>query len=385
MADWKPEYTPPLTRRIARNARRLVPLTVWLGCATLVAWLSLFEDNRISVIGIVDSQRASIITPSSGRITAITTALHQTVQQGQVIARLDDTAIRLRLTKTNQELDILRADIEKEQADIVAETGRLENQFNLDATIERRRLITNVESARLTALATRAEIEEVRIRAQGAAIEADRTASLTTQGFASPSELVRLRTLKDALNKRLSELQRLHSQQNARTATFEQQLSDFQPLASAPAGVEMSLTPLRLKLQRQSTELEEIEHLRNQLLLRAPIPGQVTEIAVTEGEWASSGQTVATIVASKPNAIVAYVAASQSEWLQRAGRLEVQTASQMHLGETVIRSISPTTVRMPSRLWADAKSPEWAIAIVLAPTERARPGDLVHIVRSKTL
>lgn len=384
MTDWTPGYTPPLTRRIARNARQLVPLTVWLGCATLVIWLGLADDNRRSVIGIVDSQRASIITPSSGRITAITTSLHQTVQQGQVIAQLDDTAIRLRLTKTNQELDILRAEIEKEQADIAAETGRLENKLELDATIERRRLITNVESARLTALATRAEIEEVRIRAQGAAIESDRTASLTTQGYASPAELIRLRTLKDALNKRLTELEKLHAQQNARTTMFTEQLAEFQPLASAPAGVDKLLTPLRLKLQRQSTELEEIEHLRNQLLLRAPIPGQVTEIALTEGEWASSGQTVATIVASKPNSIVAYVAASQSEWLQNASKLEVQTASRIHIGETVIRSISPTTVRMPSRLWSDPKLPEWAIAVVLAPAELTRPGELVHIVHSNT-
>jgi HlyD family secretion protein len=361
-----------------------VPFTVWLGCATLVIWLGLTDDNHRSVIGIVDSQRASIITPSRGRITAITASLHQTVEQGQVIAQLDDTAIRLRLTKTNQELDILRAEIEKEQADIAAETGRLENKLELDATIERRRLITNVESARLTALATRAEIEEVRIRAQGAAIESDRTASLTTQGYASPAELIRLRTLKDALNKRLTELEKLHAQQNARTTMFTVQLADFQPLASAPAGVEKLLTPLRLKLQRQSTELEEIEHLRNQLLLRAPISGQVTEIALTEGEWASSGQTVATIVASKPNSIVAYVAAPQSEWLQNASKLEVQTASRIRIGETVIRSISPTTVRMPSRLWSDPKLPEWAIAVVLAPTELTRPGELVHIVHSNT-
>lgn len=384
MTDWKPGYTPPLTRRIARSARQLVPFTVWLGCATLVIWLGLADDNRRSVIGIVDSQRASIITPSRGRITAITTSLHQTVEQGQVIAQLDDTAIRLRLTKTNQELGILRAEIEKEQADIAAETGRLENKLELDATIERRRLITNVESARLTALATRAEIEEVRIRAQGAAIESDRTASLTTEGYASPAELIRLRTLKDALNKRLTELEKLHAQQNARTTMFTVQLADFQPLASAPAGVEKLLTPLRLKLQRQSTELEEIEHLRNQLLLRAPISGQVTEIALTEGEWASSGQTVATIVASKPSSIVAYVAAPQSEWLQNASKLEVQTASRIRIGETVIRSISPTTVRMPSRLWSDPKLPEWAIAVVLAPTELTRPGELVHIVHSNT-
>lgn len=385
MEDWKPEYTPPLTRRIARSARHFIPLAVWLGCAVLVAWLSLFNNDQSSVVGIVESQRASIIIPSSGRIKAITTSRHQTVQQGQVIAQLDDTAIRLRLTKANQELDILRAEIEKEQADIIAETSRFKNQHELDTTIERRRLITNVESARLTALATRAEIEEVRIRAQGAAIESDRTASLTTQGFASPSELVRLRTLKDALNKRLTELQKLHSQQKARTAMFEKQLADFQPLASAPAGVEKSVTPLRLKLQRQSTEFEEIEHLRTQLLLRAPISGQVTEIALTEGEWASSGQTIATIVANKPNAIVAYVAAPQSEWLKNAVRLEVQSAAKTSLGDTIIRSISPTTVRIPSRLWADARTPEWAIAVVLAPTQLTRPGELVHIVQSRTL
>ena len=384
MSDWTPSYTPPLPRRLMRSVRHLLPLAVWFGCVALVVWLGLYDDSRRTVVGIVSSQRASIIAPRSGRITAVTTTLHQTVAQGQVIARLDDTALRLRLTKTNQELDILRAEIEKEQADIVAQAGRIENELEFDATIERRRRTTNVESARLTALATRAEIEEVRIRAQGAGIEADRIISLTVQGFASPSELVRLRTLKDALNKRLTELQNLHKQQNARTVMFEEQLAEFQPKASTPAGVETSLTPLRLKLQRQATELEQIEHLRNQLLLRAPIPGQVTEVAVTEGEWTSSGQVVATIVANKPNGIVAYVAAPQSKWLQNAGRLEVLTAARAPLGETIIRSISPTSVRVPQRLWRDPKTPEWAIAIELAPTDRARPGDLVHIVRAKT-
>jgi multidrug resistance efflux pump len=299
-----------------------------------------------------------------------------------VIARLDDTALRLRLTKTNQELSILRAEIEKEQSIILAQTKRIENKLELDTTIERRRRIANIESARLTALATRAEIEEVRIRAQGAAIEADRIASLTLQGFTSPSELVRLRTLKDALNKRLTELLNLHEQQNARTAKFEKQLSDFQPKATPATGLETSLTPLRLKLQRQATQLEQIEHLRNQLLLRAPIPGQVTEVSVTEGEWTSSGQVIATIVATKPNSIVAYVAAPQSEWLQSAEKLEVLTVARASLGETTIRSISPTTVRVPRRLWRDPKTPEWAIAIELTPTDQARPGDLVQIACS---
>lgn len=382
MSDWTPSYTPPLRRRLMRSARHLVPLAVWLSCGALVVWLGIYDDSRRTVVGIVSSQRASIITPRSGRITAVTTALHQTVAQGQVIARLDDTALRLRLTKTNQELSILRAEIEKEQSIILAQTKRIENKLELDTTIERRRRIANIESARLTALATRAEIEEVRIRAQGAAIEADRIASLTLQGFTSPSELVRLRTLKDALNKRLTELLNLHEQQNARTAKFEKQLSDFQPKATPATGLETSLTPLRLKLQRQATQLEQIEHLRNQLLLRAPIPGQVTEVSVTEGEWTSSGQVIATIVATKPNSIVAYVAAPQSEWLQSAEKLEVLTVARASLGETTIRSISPTTVRVPRRLWRDPKTPEWAIAIELTPTDQARPGDLVQIACS---
>ena len=367
-----------------RSARHLIPLVVWLSCAALVVWLGIYDDSRRTVVGVVSSQRASIITPRSGRITTVTTALHQTVAQGQVIARLDDTALRLRLTRTNQELGILRAEIEKEQSIILAETKRIENKLELDTTIERRRRIANIESARLTALATRAEIEEVRIRAQGAAIEADRIASLTLQGFTSPSELVRLRTLKDALNKRLAELLNLHEQQNARTAKFEKQLSDFQPKAALGTGLETSLTPLRLKLQRQATQLEQIEHLRDQLLLRAPIPGQITEVSVTEGEWTSSGQVVATIVATKPNGIVAYVAAPQSEWLQSAEKLEVLTVARASLGETTIRSISPTTVRVPRRLWRDPKTPEWAIAIELTPTDQARPGDLVQIARSST-
>lgn len=68
-------------------------------------------------------------------------------------------------------------------------------------------------------------------------------------------------------------------------------------------------------------------------------------------------------------------------WLQNAGSLEVLTATRASLGETVIRSISPTTVRVPRRLWRDPKTPEWAIAIEL---DQARPGDLVHIVRANT-
>ena len=380
MADWTPSYTPPLPRRLARSARGLLPLTVWLACATLVVWLGLFEDRRPAIVGIVSSQHASIITPCSGRVTAVTTALHQQVAQGQVIARLDDTELLLRLTRTNQELAILRAEIDKEKADIAAQTGRLENKRNLDATIERRRRTTSVASARLAGLATRAEIEEVRIRAQGAAIEADRIASLTEQGLASPSRLVQLRTLKEALQKRLTELEKVHRQQGERTKMFAALLAEFQPQPSAPTTVETSLTPMRLKVQKQATELEQIEHQRQQLLLRAPIPGQVTELAVTEGEWAASGQRIATIVASKPNGIVAYIATPHSAWLAGATQLEVRTPSRAPLGTTIVRSVSPTAVRVPRRLWRDPNAPEWATAIELAPTGRERPGDLVHIV-----
>ena len=175
MAHFQPSRRlPSLPQRLARGVRRSTPLAVWLGAVVAVCWLGTSLPPAEALRALVESPVGTVSTPVDGRVQTLLVGLHDDVAAGAIVARLDDSDVRLRLSKASYELERLRADMELEQRDRTQQARDAAVEHELDSGAEQRRLASTVEAAELAALATRTQLEEARVRLQGVSVEAER-------------------------------------------------------------------------------------------------------------------------------------------------------------------------------------------------------------------
>jgi multidrug resistance efflux pump len=380
MAQWQPTRPAPTAwSRLRRRAAAAVPVVVWLAAAAALLPLSTWTPSAHRLHGIVESMPATVLAPVDGRIAAMTVRLHQLVEADQVIARLDDRDVRLRLAQANFQLERLRADMAHAQAALEREARLAANQHGMAASVEHRRLVSAIEAAQLSALSTRTELEEARIRLQGAAIEAERLTTLADQQMIGEPELVRVRTERDALKKRTEDLETLYREQRAQVSTANQRLAEFAPGQLIQMPIDTVVAPLRWQLKEQEAEIERIALDAQALDLRAPVRGHVATLDAATGEWATRGRVIATILDPTPRRIRAYAPDVLRPRLEASRRLQVHRADATRLGASEILSISPTAVLLPQRLWRDPQREEWGYEIVLAATGTELPGERLQL------
>lgn len=363
--------------------RAATPAVVWLVAVAGLIVLDTRLPTTGALLGVVDAARSTVSAPIDGRVVACLVGLHQQVEAGQVLARLDDRDVRLRLEQATYELERLRADMAREAADLDQQSRTAAAEHGLEAGVEQRRLASAAEAAQLAALAVRTQLEEARIRVQGAAVEAERLGGLVAQGMVGEPDLVRVRTERDALQKRISELEQLHTEHRARFDTAQQRVAEFAPPGLAILPVDTALAPMRWRLKAQEASLERIALDAQMLDLKAPIRGNIATLTTQAGEWTTSGRALMTIVDPTPRRIVAYAAAPVRGQLAASQAVQVQRRDASPLGPSLIQSISPGVVRVPERLWLDPQREEWAYEIVAAATGAELPGEQVRLVLAR--
>ncbi|MCA8976279.1 MAG: biotin/lipoyl-binding protein [Planctomycetes bacterium] len=384
MGDWRPTYPRPhLLLRCRRRFGAVVPFAVWLLCIAGTIALGRMLPQPALFSGIADSARTSVTAPVDGRISALLVTLHQDVEQGQVIARLDDRDVSLKLSQATFELERLRADMARRTADLEHEAATVSSEHGLETGIEQRRLSSAVESAQLAALTTRTELEEARVRVQGVTVEAERLTNLAAQGMVGEPELVSVRTERDALARRITELEGLQREHAARIAAAQQRAAAFAPGGIGALPVESTLAPMRWRLKEQQAALERIALDIGRLVLESPISGRVHAVMAQSGEWVPAGKALVAIVDPKPRRILAYVPDSVRGELGLQLPLTVVRGADTVLGTTGVQSISPTAVRMPEQLWLDPRREEWGYEVVLAATGREVPGERLQFIRAR--
>ena len=381
-----------LSFRLRGLVRTGLPLTVWLGAVAGVVALGLSLPPAAPIQGIVEVVHATVRAPADGRIATVLVGMHEDVEAGQVVARMDDTSLRLQLAQLAAEVEMHRAEFASRKAELDRVAAEAGTRHQLDASVEQRRLVSALEDARLAALATRTDLEETRIRLSGAATEAQRTESMVQQGILGEPELVRLRTERDALQRRVAELELLQAGELARIEAARLRLERFAPTAPPAAAHEDALAPLRWQVQATEALLDQVAHQIDLLELRAPIRGRIAPLAEfarprsaeeslrpAAGEWVRAGTALFTVLDPQPARILAYVPESARSALQPAQRLAVRRRDGTELGTSLVRSISPTAVPLPERLWRDPRQEEWGHELVLAATGNERPGERLHL------
>lgn len=369
-----------LSKRLSRAARAAVPLAVWLGAIAGV--VALLPHHRAAglVHGVVESQRATVTPAVEGRIAAVLVDRHERVRAGQVIARLSDDVVRLRLQRARLEMDRLRADLRWREVELDV-TARIDNlRGRMEGEAELRRRTSELETARIDELATRADIAEIKVRAQGAKIDAERLERLEKQGIASEADLIRARTEHDALVTRAEQLEIVLTQRRQRLLAVEARLSNYVQPESADAPRDLALDPLRWSIKAQETELEQVALEGQCLDLLAPTDGHVEDVMLRSGQWVAAGTPVFTIVEPKPKRILAYIPEAVRHQFAADATVDIIRASQPTAPRTsTVVSISPALVLVPQRLWRDPRIEEWAWEAVLVADGDEAPGERLSL------
>src|SRR5512136_1614220 len=101
----------PFRRRLQYFRARILSLVVWAGAVGLVAALWGERAVRVDTPGMVEARQAMVAPAQSGALKAVTVDLFDQVAALQVVARLDDSALRAQLAVAESDVKRLEAQV----------------------------------------------------------------------------------------------------------------------------------------------------------------------------------------------------------------------------------------------------------------------------------
>ncbi len=346
------------SRRLARMAFRIWPLTAWCGAAIAAAWLYFGGSGESHAIACESAAELRIAPSVASRLLTIDVAVGQVVQAGDPIATLDPGDIDARLRLAHSELDRARSNIEAERATL---------------------RITAIES-RAQALARRTtfESEGLRLRAAAAAQATDQATDQAELAAIAPQ----IERQKALLDRQLTTVDRVEELERRRALLAERIVSRgpsvervqaavvawdaLTPESSQELDLEASLLPLELARASQEARVAQLELERQSCRIAAPASGTISRILVRPGEWCVAGAEIACIVLPSAGAVSAYIVDRQIQAV-KVGTLATLRPRDLpgRAVEGRVTSMGPLIEEVPLRLRPTLDSPQWGRRITL--------------------
>jgi len=335
----------------ARYGRqRAVPALVWSACVVLLVAVSQQRAQFIEGPGLAQSSAATISPAQDGTLESVAVDLFADVEGGQIVAVMNDAIIQAEFRVAGAELNRLSASLASERARIETDLKTQE----LDALNDLRRFEMNEEEARVRYLEMVVEQEANVVELERLRIQTDRNRGLLEQNIGSQELYDETRLRYEALKKQVDEnnqaiaaAKRLLNQATARRSDRQEQTDQVD--------IENFLGPIRSEIDVQQARIEEIQERREQLVLRSPISGRVTQLLRGPGETVLAGDPVVFVADSQSHRVVAYLKEDALERVAEGGealvrsqsRPDVTVRAQVARLGAVIEDLPPAAQRIP--------------------------------------
>jgi len=242
----------------------------------------------------------------SGVISELMVDEGEAVEQGQILAVLDNENEKNRIVQRQNDLEIAATQLKKTQTtdykQALEELKQAQNREK-DARLEYEQSRERIE------VRPEEELKQARLALDSAQKQYQRQLQLYQEGIISSSELEevekKLQLAESNLALAESDYQGRHLELEQAQSSLEVAQSNVavaQGLVDDLRGDSLDLAELE-KLQAQA-RLEEAELAYEQTYLKSPLDGSITRVAASPGEFLQSGQEVLTLI---PEAEVTYV------------------------------------------------------------------------------
>lgn len=302
-------------RALAGDGHRGVTLGVAAAAVIAAVWAGWLLRSRVSVYAVTESARIEVEraahpvqASASGRVVSLNLALDRWVEAGDPLVELDAEALRLDLAEKRARL-----------AGIPAQLAALEKQIAAkQAALQEHRRATAAHTAE-----ARARQREADAVAGFTESEAKRATLLREDGLVSDVDLARSRS--EGLARRAAaDAQRLAVRRLA-----AEQLMAERDIEADVAELERTAEELRAQEGSLEASIAAATHQIEQRTLRAPIAGQLGEVAPLQaGAVLEEGARVAVVVPRRelrvvadfpPATVVGRVRPGQPGWMRLDG------------------------------------------------------------------
>jgi multidrug resistance efflux pump len=370
--------------RPGRIRRQILPLLVWIAAVAGVVVLFYRGTQKFEVVGIAQTEARQVSVNCTGRLKTLSVQLFDNVAKDQNLAIIDTV---LDNENIQAELAVVSAEIER----LKAELATTEDKAKLEATsIEsdrmtaQRRFTVDVENARLRILQLKTVIEADRLAMENIAIDKKiaTVRSITDINETTYYEQKKIDGEYKRLAGKIKDNEQLLAQAQQglnEAANRSEQFDQNQPFHPS---VDNSLNVIRKAIKVQEQRVEQLLVKGVPIILKAPIAGVVSTIAVKPGETVLPGSTILTIAENKPLEVLAYAREDQINEIKEGTMVElIKQTPPAQIARTQVFYVGPVVEQVPTRLWMNPNVPQWGRPFLIrVPSDmKLRPGETVGV------
>lgn len=372
----------PLSQRWRRFRIRILPLMIFVvtGAGSYWVWSGVIANP--TMVGAANSVVIEPAAIAGGNLLPLAAGeLNQfdTVQAGQVVARLDDTITTAMIDTLRADQVTLKAQLEAAEEEAIRDTtvakvDILRGALDMAFDVERRKLDIFDRQTRIEA----ARIARDRLDERIAALQIlQRDGSQVRQQ--DLDEAVRERDIQDQLFKsentalKIAEEQLAVAQKRMDENKFDQ-LHDLEKL----------IAPVRAEIAAQDARIKELQVQAEALTIRSTVTGKIREVYKRPGQVVTAGEPILSIVLDKPQFIVTYIRQGRGPAVKAAVNMPVEIRTQSgQVATSKVEYIGPQYELVPPQqnMTRDMNLIDYGlpVRIALPPELAVTPGELVHL------
>ena len=374
----------PFSRLLMLWRRRYLPVLIWGGAVALAA--SLVQQQRVYVdaTGIVESKTAFVASVVDGTVRSLAVDILDAVEEGQVVAVMDDTLVRAEMSVAEAELARVRALLDAEMARYhqsqQVEQASVQNDL--------RRFQLNEDQARLDHLDRVIQHETDKVTLERLRVQLKREEALVQQHLLDDAALEQTKLTYEALKTKVDKDRGSIALAEKNIETAAQRREAQEAIAPDTSETDALLRALQADIAAQQAQVAAVQERRRSLTLVAPVAGQVAAITKRPGESVLAGDPVLTITGAGSNRVLAYVDERSARKFNVGDPVELHTRTHpVTVVEGEVLKVGGSVEPFPLRLQANPMMPQNGFAVLVGnlPEGAFRPGESLDIrLRSLT-